>query len=209
MKATKAEKAKRAKKWGTGLIIGGVVLLVLAAALVGYNAYSDRQAQQASEEVLQQMPEEPADTLEDAAQLPLYLSNPDMEMPTTEIDGHAYIGRIDIPAVSISLPVMSQWSYDNLKIAPCRYTGSAYKGDLVIAAHNYRSHFGPLKRLAAGDAVTFTDADGNEFRYQVACLEQVGPFEVNTMTDSGYPLTLFTCTLGGSYRVAVRCVEAS
>jgi sortase A len=42
----------------------------------------------------------------------------------------------------------------------------------------------------------------------VAEIEQLSPIEVKAMEESGYPLTLFTCTVGGSYRVAVRCTLA-
>ena len=40
-----------------------------------------------------------------------YLLNPNMEMPEVEIDGNDYIGTLSIPALELSLPVMSQWSY--------------------------------------------------------------------------------------------------
>ena len=53
----------------------------------------------------------------------------------------ACIGILEIPALDLNL-VISSWSYSSLRLAPCRYSGSAYKGDLVIAAHNYQSHFG-------------------------------------------------------------------
>ena len=128
-------------------------------------------------------------------------------MPTVEVDGNRYIGRVTIPALGLELPVMSQWSYPNLKIAPCRYQGSAYTGDLIIAGHNYRTHFGPLKNLGGGDAVLFTDADGNQFRYTVAQVETLAKTAVEEMAAGDWDLTLFTCTLGGQTRVTVRCVE--
>ena len=128
-----------------------------------------------------------------------------MEMPVTEMDGIGYIGTLRIPALELELPVISEWSYPNLKIAPCRYVGSAYLNTLVIAAHNYQSHFGTLKNLSEGDAVTFTDMDGNLFCYEVTALETLPPTAIAEMTASDYDLTLFTCTLGGANRVTVRC----
>jgi sortase A len=100
---------------------------------------------------------------------------------------------------------MSEWSYPNLRISPCRYTGSAYKNNLIIAAHNYESHFGNLKYLNAGDEITFTDVDGNVFNYVVAEIEQLNPTAIEQMESGDWALTLFTCTIGGSYRVTVRC----
>ena len=58
-------------------------------------------------------------------------------MPTQEVDGQSYIGVLELQPLGLSLPIISQWSYPGLRIAPCRYTGSAYQNDLVIAAHNY------------------------------------------------------------------------
>ena len=104
------------------------------------------------------------------------------------------------------LPIISNWSYPNLKKAPCRYSGSAYTNDLILAAHNFSSHFGNLKSLALGDTVLFTDVDGNVFSYRVAERETLQPTAIEEMKSGNWDLTLFTCTLGGSYRVTVRCV---
>ena len=53
----------------------------------------------------------------------------------------------------------------------------------------------------------FTDVDGNIFRYTVADLEQLEGTDVKEMEAGDWDLTLFTCTLGGQYRVTVRCVR--
>lgn len=103
------------------------------------------------------------------------------------------------------LPVISSWDYPGLRIVPCRYTGSAYTDDLVIAAHNYASHFGRLRELSQGDSIRFTDTDGNVFDYVVSELEILEPYAVSQMTEGDWDLTLFTCTPGGQYRVTLRC----
>lgn len=126
------------------------------------------------------------------------------EMPTMKIDKQSYIGYIELPTLGISLPVISEWSYPRLRIAPCRYSGSAYDDSLVILAHNYARHFGNIQRLSIGDPVQFIDARGNIFRYVVAKHETLGRRDVKEMIDSGYDLTLFTCTYGGKYRITVR-----
>lgn len=91
--------------------------------------------------------------------------NPEMEMPEVKLDSledGACIGILEIPSLDLKLPVISKWSYPLLKKAPCRYSGSVYENNLVIAAHNYRSHFGRLKTLQNGSEVIFTDASGNQ-----------------------------------------------
>ena len=140
---------------------------------------------------------------------PSYLLNPEMEMSQIKISGRQYIGILTIPALGLKLPVLSEWSYPGLRLAPCRYSGSAYDKDLVIAGHNYTQHFGRLKTLSPGDAVSFTDVDGNVFSYQVAEIDTLQPKAVQEMVSGEWPLTLFTCTLSGQARVTVRCEEVS
>lgn len=138
-------------------------------------------------------------------EIPDYSLNPNMEMPTETVDGNGYIGILELPSLELRLPVMSQWSYAGLKIAPCRYAGSAYRNDLVIAAHNYYSHFGYLRDLSQGDPVVFTDVDGNVFRYEVFEIETLSSTSVAEMTGGDWDLTLFACTIGGKKRITVRC----
>ena len=126
-------------------------------------------------------------------------------MPAVEEDGGDYIGVLELPLLGLELPVMESWSYPDLRVAPCRYSGSAYQDDMVVAAHNYKSHFGCLKELRLGDEVRFTDMEGNVFRYAVADLETLGKYDVEKMTSGDWDLTLFTCTYGGKSRVTVRC----
>lgn len=140
--------------------------------------------------------------------IPDYVLNPEMAMPEENIDGRSYIGVLDIPALELSLPIISEWSYDALQIAPCRYSGSAYLDNLVIAGHNYRSHFASLPQLQPGDTVTFTDMDGNVFSYAVSSLETLSPYAISDMTSGDWDLTLFTCTVGGQSRLAIRCDQA-
>lgn len=137
--------------------------------------------------------------------VPDYIRCPEMSMPTVKIEGREYIGVLSIPTIDISLPVLSRLSKSGLKAAPCRYVGSAYLDSMVIAAHNYKAHFGKLKELRIGDRLSFTDADGNIFYYEVGEIEILAPDAMEEMTDSDWDLTLFTCTLGGKNRVTVRC----
>ena len=186
----------------------GIALLLSAALLTACNLCQSAQGAAASSEAGAALREAISASLPpktDELLLPDYVLNPDMPMPTQEVNGLTCIGMLDLPALGLSLPVLSEWSYDALKLAPCRYSGSAYRDDMVIAAHNYRAHFGRLSRAAVGDKVRFSDADGNLFRYEIAGLETLSPTAVSEMTASGWELTLFTCTLGGQARLAVRC----
>lgn len=198
------------------LISGGLLLIAAALCLTAYNFWDDQRAGRAAQQTLEQMPQtapEPQPPEPDAEsavsapqpELPGYILDPEMEMPTVEIDGLEYIGTLEIPALELTLPVVSQWSDASLKLAPCRYTGSAYLDDLIIAGHNYKRHFARLGELNVGDEVLFTDIDGNLFFYQVSELEQLAGTAVDEMEAGDWDLTLFTCTIGGKARVTVRC----
>lgn len=186
----------------------GALLLLGAFALTGYNMWDEDRADSLALETVRMLRTETPDlaVLDPRRELiPSYILDEEREMPIIEIEGNTYVGYLDIPALELSLPVMESWSYPNLKISPCRYEGSVYHNDMIIAAHNYQRHFGGLKTLSIGDEVRFTDGDGNVFTYQVTVLEQLQPTQVEEMCSGDWDLTMFTCTLGGQQRVTVRC----
>ncbi len=41
-----------------------------------------------------------------------------MEMPTVEVNGQECVGMIEIPALGLKLPIISEWSDAKLKKAP-------------------------------------------------------------------------------------------
>lgn len=250
-----SNKRRKTKKKGRLLIRMGLVLLLCAASLAGYNlydAYSAGQAASSSAGYLETLlhgdvptgenaasdvsmvipaatptpvPEAtsvpgdaqgtdsptaaptatPMPTLAPMVEIPDYVLNPQMQLPVATYEGERYIGMLEIPAIDLKLPIIEWWSYPSLKKAPCRYAGSPYTSNMVIAAHNYPTHFGRLSELTGGEAVLFTDIDGNEFKYRVELVESLAAREINYMINSGWDLSLFTCTPGGTYRVTVRC----
>ena len=129
----------------------------------------------------------------------------DMEMPTRRVAGRRYIGILEIGALRLKLPVLDTFSYRNIKVAPARFFGYVYDDNLILLAHNYQSHFGKLHLLQTGDEVSFTDMDGNRFRYTVTGVEVIGGMEREKLEEGDFDLCLFTCTLGGKNRVVVRC----
>ena len=206
---------KKKNQIGKIFTITGLLLFAAALALSVYNLWDGYRAEQSREKLLeeyrdknQNISDEGEQAEESDGQIPDYQLNPEMEMPEVmleELDGAACIGVLEIPEIDLKLPVLSEWSYPLLKKAPCRYSGSAYLDNLVIAAHNYRTHFGKLKELETGDEVIFTDAAGNRFEYKVAVVEALTPQSVEDMTSGEWALSLFTCTLDGKNRVTVRC----
>lgn len=217
-------------KKGTIPMLLGCLLLILAFGLIGYNQFSDRRSADttvAAADYLQTVlpvktieaieeayaapqdpgiaPQEPQPVPPGEAMAPDYVLNPQMEMPTLSYEGQDYIGILLIPEIDLQLPIISQWSNAKLLVAPCRYYGSVYTDDMVIAGHNYRSQFRKLASLQPGVALWFVDVKGNLFSYQVALCETLLPGDVDEMNSGEWDLSLFTCTVGARQRITVRC----
>ena len=190
------------QKMGKLLMIAGLLCLIATLLLAVYNLRESRNAEQISNEALQVIEDylDETQTADDS-------DGQERELTVCEVDGVGYIGRIVIPALNRELPVIHEWNYENLKKAICRYQGSPYTNDFIIAGHNYRKHFTGIASLIPGDEIFFTDMRGKEFRYEVCELEKMSKEEVERMEAGEWDLTLFTCDYGGRNRVAVRCVK--
>ena len=212
------------RKAGMICMILGAVLIGAALSLFLYNEWDSARAEERAEQVLEQMQKQTEDDAAEEETENEALGGEETERTEQEntladtddfgekmisIDGNDYIGWISIPSISLELPVMAQWSEEGLKTAPGRYAGSLAEDNLVIAGHNYRRHFSPIKWLEPGTEVCFTDAEERVRYYEIEETEELLPDQVDAMitkteTDT-WDLTLFTCTTSGQARCAVRC----
>lgn len=202
-------------------ILSGVLLIFAAAVLCIFNLRTEKSAGVLSEAVLTELEETEPETKtvfsrEEAAFLPPeeieypdYVLNPEMELPLVTVGDFDYCGTVSLPTLGIELPVIHEWTYPGLRVAPCRYEGTPYLNNMILCAHNYSTHFGEIKNLSVGDEVSFTDNQGNVFLYRVTEIEKLGPWDSVRMIEGNYGLTLFTCTIGGKSRVTVRCEKAA
>ena len=192
----------------------GLLLLTAALFLWAYNGQESRRAGDSAQQVITELTQsltqeteagaEPEGAEAPAVKMPEYLLDDQREMPEKTIGGRDYIGVLSIPSLDLELPVLSRWSYPNLKVAPCRYSGSLYQNNLIICAHNYASHFGKLKTLQPGDTLLFTDMEDQVVTFQMVERETLEPDDEEAKTTGNWHLTLFTCTPGGQTRVTVR-----
>ena len=185
---------------GTVWINAGLLLIAAALFLSVYNEWESHEARDSAQQVIAQL----CDELPTEAGEPTTLPDVRREMPVKNINGRDYIGVLSIPSLELELPVISQWDYPALKVAPCRYSGSLYQDNLIICAHNYASHFGKLKELQPGDIVLFTDMDEHVVTFQMVERETLNPMDTEGMEAGDWDLTLFTCTIDGQTRVTIR-----
>ncbi|MBP3815962.1 MAG: sortase [Firmicutes bacterium] len=197
-------------------MIIGLLLLATALLLAGRNILNDSKAGNASDSMVEQMHEAlsgsdlqyyDGSNSANLADLPDYIRFPDMELPVGTFDGQECIGILQLPTLDKEFAVIGDLTYDNLYYAPCRFYGTPYKNNMVIAAHNFYSHFTYIRNLELGDSVIFIDMAGNVFNYKVGDTEVLQPYEVEKMIDSQWDLSLFTCTFDSASRFTVRCVN--
>ncbi len=127
--------------------------------------------------------------------------------PRISTGSSEFTGILTVPGLGLELPVGAEFSMEALKRWPCRYSGSAGEGSLIIAAHNYDSHFGRIKNLRQGDTAYFTDADGVQTVYEVSETEVIPGDAADDMKAGQWDMTLFTCNLSGQSRVTVRFIK--
>ncbi len=210
------------KKCSILLIITGTVLIISALFLCIYNIMHDKKSGEKAQEILSELKSNIEITQPSAEEYYNEILNQSdiFAQPTTEakevtqtvINGNSYAGYISMPTLGLELPVMSDWSYSYLDYSPCRYSGNAADNNLIIAAHNYSSHFRKIGSLNSGDTIYFTDAGGNVYEYQVSYTELIDGSDAASMlsdTDNSWDLTLFTCTIDGQKRVTVRAVKVN
>ena len=204
------------RRIGTVVTAAGTVLMLAACVVYAYARWDDHRAAASAGAALLAIEtrlsedEAPAPTVssagaftpdepEEADAAPAYTET------TIEIDGVCYLGTIRFPRRGLALPVIADWAFDSLRLAPVRYAGSVATDDLVIAGHNYSTHFSVLHQVETDEEIVFTDAAGREIRYVVRMTEVLEPTAVEEMVSGDWDLTLFTCTYGGKTRRAVRC----
>ena len=90
------------------LTVAGILCLAAAIALASYNIYESYRANKQADAVMKKLitaVSEKDESEQNSAVTPDYITYPDMEMPTVEIDGRRYIGHLEIPNLNLRLPV--------------------------------------------------------------------------------------------------------
>ena len=172
------------------MIITGIVCVIGALSLLIYNkVVSDNAARFALEAVAELRERAYPDNEKDKIDPDDNYEGSSEAMDTLIVKEYEFVGYISIPTLRLNLPVMAEWSYENLSISPCRYSGSPETDDFVIAAHNYTSHFGFISSLNIGDTVSFIDVHNKQIDYKVELIDTLSPTDVKDMTAGEYDLT--------------------
>ncbi len=151
--------------WASGLLLFGSVLAAAAQILL---------ARHAAAQIGPQTPQSPAET---ASATP------------------SVVGRVEIPAIGLSTPLLSGDDSTSLTQGAGHIPGTAYPGGLGtvgIAGHR-DTHFRELRRAAKGMDIRLIDRTGT-YHYRVTSTEIVTPDQVSVLDILATPgLALITC----------------
>lgn len=204
------------RQHGHILMAAGGFLLLCAATLLGSYIWEDYQAQQKSAQLVRQLQSRLSQNASASREMPDEEPQlPVSEEPQTEVSADDEAAQeaskeavylLEIPAQDITLAVLGEYSEELLKQAPCRYGAeNCSPGQIVIAGHNYRSHFRCLSRLQLGDEIFLTTTDGQRTRYEVSAFQEISGNDPDALFVGTWDLTLFTCALNRQNRVVIRC----
>lgn len=137
------------------------------------------------------------------------------EVATNYINNKNVIGKLEIPKINLTTPILYETTDELMKIAPTKYSGSALNGigNVVIIGHNYYNgtHFSDLNKLLKGDEITITDLYGDRYTYVVYEKEVIKPNDFSCLSEDKTNMkrfvTLITCINGIKNRLVVKCVE--
>ena len=178
------------------LVAAGALLLLAGALLAGQNLLTERRAARQTADLL-------------AADETRIAAPADLPAPGVTGDpwaGYEVIGVVGLPDLGLSLPVLADYTQDLLAVAPCRYTDdlALEPGQLVVAGHNYRTHFGRLGELAPGSRITWQNLDGVTYTYTVTEVTEIDAGDREALEQGDWDLTLFTCDVTRTRRILVR-----
>ena len=187
----------------------GACLLLAAAALAAGNLREQRAAREASSALLALTEQRMADI---APPTPAGAGAPQQDpsgLPAWaawEVDG-----ILSIPSLDLRLPVLADFDEERLKVSVCAYErweeGTSER--LVIAGHNYASHFGALSSLREGAEVSYQLPAGEVTEYRVTGIEEIPSDDHGSLEAGQWDITLLTCNWDMSKRILVRLERAN
>ena len=113
----------------------------------------------------------------------------DNTMSVLSVEGTDFVGILEIPKYDSALPVCAEWG--NTTDYPCRFSGSVYDRTLQIGATTQNGQYDFYRELSVGDAVYFTDTEGNRFSYEITHIRYESHADAAALQKTDAALTLF------------------
>lgn len=138
------------------------------------------------------------------------------EYPKEEVletyKGYPVCARLEIPEISLTTNILSDYSKKTLDISPTKFWGVEpnTEGNFCVAGHNAKNLFRKIKKLDLGDSLFIIDKKVGKVEYEVFKIDTVSPKDVScldALADGEKEVTLITCTNDSQKRYIVKAKE--
>lgn len=164
----------------------GIALILSAVGLFVYSRVRISSAQDNAKEIVSQlyslMPEIQDGVPEERV---------NSSMPILQIGGEDFVGIIEVPQYSKTLPIYARWDASRVNEYPCRYMGSVYGNALIIGGSDNDGQLDFVKEISNGDIVYVTDTTGTRYKYMVFDVNRTDDVSTEYLTKTDAGLVLF------------------
>ena len=182
-------------------IVGGLMLVSALATLLYWQwniSHSQKQAGIYVEALRNLMPP-PQDAIPEERR--------DNTMSVLSVDGVDFVGIVEFPQYGSVLPVCGNWGRTSQY--PCSFSGSIYDGSLQIGATTQQGQYSFYREISVGDAVIFTDMEGNRYTFQVAAMRYEKHIDQAALQRQELALTLFVKNIYSFEYLIIFCENAA
>ena len=182
-------------------IVGGLMLVSALATLLYWQwniSHSQKQAGIYVETLRNLMPQ-PQNAIPEERR--------DNTMSVLSVDGGDFVGIVEFPQYGSVLPVCGNWGRTSQY--PCRFSGSIYDGSLQIGATTQQGQYSFYREISVGDAVIFTDMEGNRYTFQVAAMRYEKHIDQAALQRQELALTLFVKNIYSFEYLIIFCENAT
>lgn len=170
------------KKYNKTLTIVLIIMVIVVAIVLGfwgYNIYQRYYAQKDASQAIEEWDNQTKGTVKRIVNNVNIAIN-EVEITSNEgsavrasltYKGFTMLGYIEIPKISVKLPILARTSERALNTSVCYHFGPGLNqvGNTVIFGHNYRdgSFFSNLGKVENNDSIFITDETGKRLEYKV------------------------------------------
>lgn len=121
--------------------------------------------------------------------------------------------RIICKKIGLDYYVYNNFSEENLKILPCKFSGGKLNedGNICFIGHNYYDErfFSNINKLEIGDTITIVDLTDNLYEYTVYKKYEIDENDTEEVMKTQYQreITLCTCTFNKEKRFVIKCYK--
>ena len=165
----------------------GIVLLAISVGAAGLVMFTARRGKAERERALSFLegifPERSAGFCSYDAATPA--------LPVISFEGRDLAGVLSVPKSGASFAIAAEWDRSLARTFPCRFSGNAANGSLILGGNGEEEQFGFVKTADIGDTLTFTDLKGKVYTYTVEKVRHLKSASAAEFEKNDFDLLIF------------------